>query len=117
MVRYRLLVSRDAVRFAELLADINPAGAILVSSKPDGDAVYDVRNLVIATHLPVLAHDQLRNALVDEPIYRSWPPARPRWRSAWSSPSCTCNSTLNRSSAMSGGNGRFRSGRCAMLMP
>ncbi len=57
-------------RCTELLAGTNLGGATLVSSKPSDDAVYDVRNLVVATRLPVLGHDQLRNDLVQEPLYR-----------------------------------------------
>jgi endonuclease/exonuclease/phosphatase family metal-dependent hydrolase len=62
--------SRALLALAELLTGTNLAGATLVSTKPDGDAVYDVRNLVVATHLPVLTHTQLRNTLVDKPTYR-----------------------------------------------
>jgi hypothetical protein len=42
----------------------------LVSTKPASDAVFDVRNLVIATHLPVIKHQQLKNDLVAEPRYQ-----------------------------------------------
>jgi predicted extracellular nuclease len=41
-----------------------------VSTRPEGDAVYNERNLVVVTHLSVLAHQQLRNTLVTKPAYR-----------------------------------------------
>jgi len=61
---------RALLALTELLAGTILQGAALVSTKPHGEAVYNERNLVIATHLPVLAHQQLRNTLVDKPSYR-----------------------------------------------
>ncbi|MFD7256382.1 endonuclease/exonuclease/phosphatase family protein [Streptomyces sp. NPDC059874] len=61
---------RDLLALKELLAGTNLDGAPLVSTKPAGNAVFDVRNLVIATHLPVLKHQQLKNDLVAEPRYQ-----------------------------------------------
>jgi endonuclease/exonuclease/phosphatase family metal-dependent hydrolase len=60
---------RALLALQELLARTNLDGAALVSTKPDGDAVYDQRNLVVATHLPVLKREQLHNDLVAEPRY------------------------------------------------
>jgi endonuclease/exonuclease/phosphatase family metal-dependent hydrolase len=54
----------------ELLAGTNLEGARLVSSRPQDDAVYNERNLVIATHLPVLTVEQLSNDLVAKLLYR-----------------------------------------------
>ena len=53
-----------------LLAGTNLAGAALVSTKPKDDGVYNERNLVVATHLPVLGRRQIRNELVSAPTYR-----------------------------------------------
>jgi len=39
----------------------------MVSTKPADAAVYNGRNLVVVTHLPVLSHRQLRNDLVAKP--------------------------------------------------
>ncbi|GAA0488136.1 endonuclease [Paractinoplanes deccanensis] len=61
---------RDLHALRELLAGTNLEGAELVSTKPKDDGVYDERNLVVATHLPVLARQQLRNELVKAPTYR-----------------------------------------------
>ncbi|MER5503450.1 endonuclease/exonuclease/phosphatase family protein [Streptomyces sp. NPDC002561] len=61
---------RDLLALKELLADTNLAGASLTSTKPANDAVFDMRNLVIATHLPVIKHQQLKNDLVNEPRYQ-----------------------------------------------
>ena len=41
----------------------------MVSTKPDNDAVYNERNLVVVTALPILDRRQLRNDLVAEPRY------------------------------------------------
>jgi len=60
---------RALLALAELLAGTNLQGANVVSTKPAGDAVYNERNLVVVTHLPVTAHQQLRNDLVNEPLY------------------------------------------------
>jgi endonuclease/exonuclease/phosphatase family metal-dependent hydrolase len=53
-----------------LLAGTELEGAELVSTKPKDEGVYDERNLVVATHLPILARAQLRNELVSAPAYR-----------------------------------------------
>lgn len=60
---------RALLALTELLAGTNLDGAALVSTKPEDDAVYNERNLVVATHLPVLSRRQLRNDLVAEPRY------------------------------------------------
>ncbi|MFI5669822.1 endonuclease/exonuclease/phosphatase family protein [Streptomyces sp. NPDC051704] len=61
---------RALLALKELLVGTNLDGAELVSTKPADDAVYDLRNLVIATHLPVVKHEQLKNDLVAEPRYQ-----------------------------------------------
>lgn len=61
---------RALLALQELLTRTNLDGAALVSTKPDGDAVYDQRNVVVATHLPVLKRQQLHNDLVAEPRYQ-----------------------------------------------
>ena len=61
---------RSLIALRELLAGTELDGAELVSTKPAGDDVYDVRNLVVATRFPVLEATQYRNDLVDEPRYR-----------------------------------------------
>ncbi|MFF9060209.1 endonuclease/exonuclease/phosphatase family protein [Streptomyces sp. NPDC014882] len=61
---------RALLALKELLAGTNLDGASLTSTKPEDDAVFDQRNLVIATHLPVLKHQQLKNELVAEPRYQ-----------------------------------------------
>ncbi len=53
-----------------LLDGTNLGGASLVSTKPKNDGVFNERNLVVATHLPVLAREQIRNDLVAAPTYR-----------------------------------------------
>jgi endonuclease/exonuclease/phosphatase family metal-dependent hydrolase len=60
---------RALLALGELLAGTNLDGAAMVSTKPDGDAVYNERNLVVVTHFPVLAHRQLHNDLVAKPRY------------------------------------------------
>jgi endonuclease/exonuclease/phosphatase family metal-dependent hydrolase len=61
---------RALLALGDLLTGTNLDGATVVSTKPADNAVYDVRNLVVVTHLAVLEHRQLRNDLVDEPTYR-----------------------------------------------
>jgi endonuclease/exonuclease/phosphatase family metal-dependent hydrolase len=61
---------RALLALADLLAGTDLAGAELVSTRPKDDGVYDERNLVVATHLPVLFRQQLRNELVAAPTYR-----------------------------------------------
>jgi endonuclease/exonuclease/phosphatase family metal-dependent hydrolase len=54
----------------ELLAGTNLEGANVASTKPQNDAVFNERNLVVVTHLPVLGVDQIANRLVDKPSYK-----------------------------------------------
>ncbi|WP_203901487.1 endonuclease/exonuclease/phosphatase family protein [Virgisporangium aliadipatigenens] len=54
----------------ELLAGTNLEKATLVSTKPDHDAVFNERNLVVATLFPVADVEQIHNDLVAEPVYR-----------------------------------------------
>lgn len=61
---------RALLALQQLVAGTNLDGAAMISTKPESDAVYNERNLVVVTHLPVLAHTQLRNTLVDKPAYR-----------------------------------------------
>jgi endonuclease/exonuclease/phosphatase family metal-dependent hydrolase len=61
---------RALLALAELLDGTNLAGAAMTSTKPEDAAVYDERNLVVVTHLPVLSRRQLRNDLVAKPAYR-----------------------------------------------
>jgi endonuclease/exonuclease/phosphatase family metal-dependent hydrolase len=60
---------RALLALRELLSGTNLDGAPMLSTKPEHEAVYNERNLVIVTALPVLAHRQLRNDLVAEPRY------------------------------------------------
>jgi endonuclease/exonuclease/phosphatase family metal-dependent hydrolase len=61
---------RALLALSELLTGTNLQDATLVSTKPASDSVYDQRNIVVATHLPVRAHQQIHNDLVDQPFYR-----------------------------------------------
>lgn len=61
---------RALVALRQLLTGTNLEGASMVSTQPEHDAVYDERNLVVVTHLPVLSREQLRNDLVAKPQYR-----------------------------------------------
>jgi len=61
---------RDLHALRELLTGTNLEGCQLVSTKPKDDGVFNERNLVVATHLPVLSRQQLRNELVAAPTYR-----------------------------------------------
>jgi endonuclease/exonuclease/phosphatase family metal-dependent hydrolase len=61
---------RALLALGELLAGTDLDGANIVSTKPQNDAVYNERNIVVVTHLPVLGVDQLANQLVDKPSYR-----------------------------------------------
>lgn len=54
----------------DLLAGTSLQGASMISTGPAAGGVYDERNLVVVTHLPVTAHQQLRNDLVSEPLYK-----------------------------------------------
>jgi endonuclease/exonuclease/phosphatase family metal-dependent hydrolase len=60
---------RQLLALQQLLAGTNLDGARIVSTKPQDAAVYDVRNLVVVTKLPVVSSQQLRNDLVAEPQY------------------------------------------------
>jgi endonuclease/exonuclease/phosphatase family metal-dependent hydrolase len=61
---------RDLLALKELLAGTDLDGASLTSTTLANGAVFDLRNLVIATHLPVIKHQQLKNDLVNEPRYQ-----------------------------------------------
>ncbi|HYN97848.1 MAG TPA: endonuclease/exonuclease/phosphatase family protein [Pilimelia sp.] len=61
---------RALLALRELLAGTNLDGANIVSTKPKADGVYNERNLVVVSHLPVLAREQLHNDLVAAPVYR-----------------------------------------------
>ena len=61
---------RALIALRQLLAGTNLEGANLVSTKPKDDGVYNERNIVVASHLPVLSRQQLRNELVAAPTYR-----------------------------------------------
>ena len=63
---------RDVLALEELLQGTNLQGAELVSTKTENDEVFDERNLVVAVATPsqVAGHDQLRNELVQQPLYR-----------------------------------------------
>ncbi len=63
-------VPRALLALQELLDGTNLEGATVVSTKPEDNAVYNERNLVVVSRLPVLAHRQLRNELVAAPIYQ-----------------------------------------------
>jgi endonuclease/exonuclease/phosphatase family metal-dependent hydrolase len=55
---------------AALLEDTPLEGAAMTSTGPEAGAVYDQRNLVVVSHLEVLASRQLRNDLVSPLFYR-----------------------------------------------
>ena len=61
---------RALLALRQLLAGTDLEGANVVSTKPQNDAVYNERNLVVVTHLPVLGVDQVANRLVDKPSYK-----------------------------------------------
>lgn len=61
---------RALIALEQLLAGTSLEGADLRSTKPQGDAVYDKRNLVVASTLPVLGHAQVMNELVEKPSYK-----------------------------------------------
>ncbi len=60
---------RALLALAELLAGTNLQGANVISTEAAEGGVGDERNLVVVTHLPVIAHQQLRNNLISEPLY------------------------------------------------
>ncbi|WP_420451426.1 endonuclease/exonuclease/phosphatase family protein [Ilumatobacter sp.] len=61
---------RALLALRELLVGTDLEDATLVSTRPAGDAVFDVRNLVVASRFAVLDATQYRNDLVAEPLYR-----------------------------------------------
>ncbi len=61
---------RALLALQQLLAGTNLEAADLRSTKPQSEAVYDKRNLVVASTLPILDHEQLMNDLVEKPVYR-----------------------------------------------
>lgn len=62
---------RAVLALADLLTGTNLAGANLVSTELAGGAgVFDERNLVVATSLPVTGREQLRNDLVEQLSYQ-----------------------------------------------
>jgi endonuclease/exonuclease/phosphatase family metal-dependent hydrolase len=61
---------RALLALAELLVGTDLQDANVVSTKPQHDAVYNERNLVVVSHLPVLAFEQVANDFVDKPIYK-----------------------------------------------
>ncbi|WP_421741507.1 endonuclease/exonuclease/phosphatase family protein [Cellulomonas sp.] len=61
---------RALLALAELLHGTPLQGATLTSTRPLSDAVYNERNLVVVTHLPVTGAEQLRNDLVAPVAYR-----------------------------------------------
>ncbi|WP_315097954.1 endonuclease/exonuclease/phosphatase family protein [uncultured Cellulomonas sp.] len=61
---------RALLALGELLHGTPLQGASMTSTRPQSDAVYDVRNLVVVTHLPVTRAEQLRNDLVAPVSYR-----------------------------------------------
>jgi len=61
---------RALLALQRLLEGTNLEGANLASTKPQDNDVYDVRNIVVATHHTVVQREQLMNNLVDEPLYR-----------------------------------------------
>ena len=84
---------RALLALSELLAGTNLEGANVVSTKPQDNAVYDVRNIVVATHLPVsavaaAAQRSGRRAVLPAADRRSLR-TPPRSRSGSSGRSCT----------------------------
>lgn len=61
---------RALLALRQLLEGTNLDGATIVSTKPQGDAVYDKRNLVVVTWLEVISTRQIRNELVNKPSYK-----------------------------------------------
>lgn len=61
----------------QLLAGTNLEGATLQSTRTAQGGVYDERNLVVASLHPVVGREQLRNTLVDEPLYKRLTAAPP----------------------------------------
>jgi endonuclease/exonuclease/phosphatase family metal-dependent hydrolase len=61
---------RALLALQELLTGTDLQGGTMVSTKPQDNAVYDQRNLVVVAHLPILGRQQLRNDLVAKPGYQ-----------------------------------------------
>ena len=63
---------RSVLALEQLLQGTNLQGADLVSTRTQEGEVFDERNLVVAvaTPLQVAGHDQIRNQLVQQPLYR-----------------------------------------------
>ena len=61
---------RDLHALEALLVGTNLEGAELVSTRTQADEVFDQRNLVVASNLPVVSSAQIRNDLVAAPEYR-----------------------------------------------
>lgn len=72
---------RDLHALTELLAGTPLEDATLTSTRTQAGEVYDQRNLVVASHLPVVAAAQVKNDYVDNPIWQPLtanPPGEPR---------------------------------------
>jgi endonuclease/exonuclease/phosphatase family metal-dependent hydrolase len=63
---------RRLLALQQLLDDTNLTAATLVSTETSEGQVYDERNLVVAAApgFAVLGHDQIKNDLVDPPLYK-----------------------------------------------
>ncbi|MFD0363619.1 endonuclease/exonuclease/phosphatase family protein [Nocardia sp. GCM10030253] len=61
---------RALLALAELLAGTKQAGANVVSTRDPNGQVFDQRNLVVVTSLPVMARAQLLNTLIAPPMYQ-----------------------------------------------
>lgn len=61
---------RDLLALTELLAGTDLAGANIASTRARGGAVYDERNLVVVSRLPILSSRQIHNDIVDKPLYK-----------------------------------------------
>lgn len=61
---------RSLLALTELLHGTSLEGATMTSTRTQGGEVFDERNLVVVSHLPVLAVEQLRNDLVAPLAYR-----------------------------------------------
>ena len=57
---------RQLLALQQLLAGSNLEGATIVSTAPASNAVYDQRNLVVASNYPVVSSRQIRFEAVDE---------------------------------------------------
>jgi predicted extracellular nuclease len=61
---------RALLALRSLLKATNLDGAELVSTEAPTGGVFDERNLVVATHYRVAAHEQVRNKFVAQPLYK-----------------------------------------------